>query len=466
MWADCPPAPVRLRLFASFLAALAPAVGGPAVAQDMPTEPGAAVLTLDEALALALGRNLDLAQAQNSVALAEVDVAQDRAAFGPSLSLSAGPTLSYARYASVDSTGASVGSGGDFSTGLSVGASSDLTVFDGGLRRANLAQSQSQLAATTASLSRTEEQTLTLTATQYLAVLQSAALVEVYEEALAAQEAQLDLIEANYEAGNRSLADVLQQRATIAQSRQALVTARQNVALALLDLKQTLRLPAATDVTVAPVDTSAAGATPVLDADALAALAVENRRDVEAQRLQTEAAESAIRAARAGRSPSVSVGLSAGSSYASGSGGFATQLITTRPSAGLSLGVSLPIFDRRQTQSAVERAQISLDNERLALEAAEQQAAFEAEQAALNLTATSARLDAAEAQLAAATEALDAARERYRVGAGPFAELADAQALLVDAQGEVAQARYQSLIDRVALGYAVGDVLPALDALR
>ncbi len=424
-----------------------------------------AVLTLDEALALALGRNLDLAQAATNVAVAEVNVAEDRAAFGPSLSVSGGPTLSYARTAGfVDSRGASSGSGGDLTTGLSVSASSSLTVFDAGLRRANLAQSQSQLAAVEASLSRTEEQTLYLTTTQYLAVLQDVALVGVYEEALAAQEAQLDVIEANYESGNRSLADVLQQRATIAQSRQSLVSAQQGVALSLLDLKQTLRLDATADVTVVPVDTTAI--VPVPDDATLAAVAVSQRSDVEAQRLQTEAAESAIRAARSGLYPSVSVGLNAGSSYVSGSGGLATQLFDTRPSAGLSLGVTVPILDRRQARSAVERAQITLDSERLTLDAVEQKAAFEAEQAVLNVRSTEARLDAAEAQLAAAEEALDAARERYRVGTSTFAELADAQSLAVDAQGQVAQTRYQALIDRVALGYAVGDLLPALDALR
>ena len=230
----------RLRIAALGLVLAA----APAAAQDAPVADAApTVLTLDEALALALGRNIDLAQAQNSVAFAEVDVAQDRAAFGPSLSVTAGPSLTYARYGAssvVDSTG---------------------TVFDTGLRRANLDQSRSQLAATQAALSRAEEQTLYLTATQYLYVLQDAAVVRVNEEALAAQEQQLELIEAFYEAGNRSLADVLQQRATIAQSRQALVTARQSVATSLLDLKQTLRLGPTAEVAVAPVDTPSASAT-------------------------------------------------------------------------------------------------------------------------------------------------------------------------------------------------------------
>ena len=387
------------------IAALGLALGltaAPALAQDVSDVDAApTVLTLDEALALALGRNIDLARAQNSVGFAEVDVAQDRAAFGPTLSVTAGPSLTYARGAGssfVDSTGAvfDTGSGGDLTAGLSASASSSLTLFDAGLRRANLDQSQSQLAATQASLSRTEEQTLYLTATQYLYVLQDAAVVRVNEEALAAQEQQLDLIEAFYDAGNRSLADVLQQRATIAQSRQSLVTAQQSVATSLLDLKQTLRLAPATEVVVAPVDTTAVLPVPTLDPYALVALAVERRSDVEAQRLQTDAAESSIRAAQSGRYPSVSVGLAAGTNYASGNGGLATQLFDTRPSAGLSLGLTIPILDRRQTQSAVERAQISLDDQRLTLEAAEQQAGFEAEQAALNVRSTEARLIAAE----------------------------------------------------------------------
>ncbi len=442
------------------------ALAAPAAAQD---GPAGGVLTLDEALGLALGRNLDLAQSATTVALAGVDVSLDEAAYQPTLSVSASPAVRYSRSGTagfVDSTGAVQGSGSGVSLSLSLGVQSDLTVFDAGLRRNNLAQSRALLASSEASYTRAEEQTLYQAATQYLSVLQSEALVGVYEEAIAAQVAQLDLVEASYEAGNRSLADVLQQRASIAQARQSLVTAEQNVALALLDLKRTLRLDAAAEVDVAPVDTAAADADPALDAVVLAARAAERRSDVAAQRLQVDAAEAAVDAARSGFYPTVSLGASAGTDYASGAGGLGTQLFDSRPTAGLSLGVSLPIFDRRQTRSAVERARISVESQRLELASAEQQVSFETEEAVLAVDATAARLDAAEAQVAAAAEALDAAQERYRVGAGTFAELTDARALLVDARGQAAQARYQSLIDRVALGYAIGDLLPALDALR
>ena len=439
------------------------ALSRPATAQNVASSSDSArfVLTFDEALALALGRNVALAQAENATALAAATVRADRSAYLPTFSLSAGPRLSYARGSVVDESGIYT-SDGEVATGLSVQATSALTLFDGGQRRASLAASRASLAASDATLGRTETETLYLTGAQYLAVLQSQEIVRVQEESLAAQEEQLEQIEAFYEAGNRPLTDVLQQRATIAQTRQALVATERNAATALIELKLTLRLDPAADIAVAPVGTE--GLAIVIPDAGL----VGERKDVEAQRFQVEAAEASVRAARAGYYPSVSLSLSAGSSYSSlaTQSGFEDQLFDTNPSGGIGFSLTIPLLDRRQTRTASERAQIELESARLALEAAEQQAVYDVEQAMLDLRATQAQIEAAEAGLAAASEALEAAETRYRVGAGTFAELADAQRLGADAAGELAQARYQLLIDRLALGYAADDLEPALMALR
>lgn len=438
---------------------------GPAAAQDNPAlpQPADRVVTLSEALTLALGRNIDLAQAANDADLAATNVAANRAAYHPSLSVSVGPRLNYARGSVVDESGV-FASDGEFFSGLSVGASGALTVFDAGQRRADLDASQADLAATEASLSRTETETLYLTGAQYLVALQSQDVVRVQEEALTAQREQLEQIEAFYEAGNRPLTDVLQQRATIAQTRQALVAAQRNAATALTDLKQTLRLHPATDLALASVAADVEEVAVILPDEAV----VLARDDVEAQRLRVEASEASVRAARAGYYPSVSLSLSAGTSYSSlaTQSAFGDQLLDTNPSGSVGLSLTVPILDRRQTQTAVERARLELDNARLELEATQQQAAYDVEQAALDLRATQAQVEAAEAGLAAAAEALEAAEARYRVGAGTFAELADVQRLHTDAAGEVAQARYQLLIDRLTLGYATGDITSALATLR
>ncbi|HEU4453379.1 MAG TPA: TolC family protein [Longimicrobium sp.] len=75
-------------------------------------------------------------------------------------------------------------------------------------------------------------------------------------------------------------------------------------------------------------------------------------------------------------------------------------------------------------------------------------------------------LVAADAQLKAAELALQTSRERYRVGAATLLEVTQARATQVQAASAVVSARYNLVLQRTLISYYVGDLDPANAALR
>lgn len=414
------------------------------------------VLTLEEALTRAVARNIEVAQAEQQVRLQQTSVQQAQAAFLPDLTVSMNPTLRYDR--SYDGVADAIG--GEQGESLGLTASSSMLVYDGFARRSALKEANRAWEASTQRLSQTQERILFETAAQYLAVFQDEALVEVEEDNLLAEREQLEQIEAFYAAGNRPIADVLQQRAAIARSEQRLLVAQQAQAISTLMLKQLVRLDAdATVRLVAPPEAMLAWE-PVDEATPSMQTALATRRDVAAQRLRIEAAQAGVAGARAGYLPSVSVGLNAGTSYSSFNQalGFSDQFFNAGGTTSLSLSVALPLLDRRRTRSQVERAQVTLANEQLALEQDIQRIAFEVERAMLNYETTQAQLVAANEQVAAARQALQAVTARYDVGAATLVEVSDVRNAYREALADHVEIRFQVVIDRLAIAYQTGDV--------
>lgn len=418
-------------------------------------------IDLREALQIAMERNLSLRQSANEVELSEANVSQQRAAFYPNLNLSAGPSLRFGR--SFDQTTARLTD--QRSEGLSLGASSNVNLFNGFADVAGLEESRLNREASESNFDRDRQNILYQTTSQYLQVFLTEELIRVEEENLAAQRLQLESIEAAYEAGNRPIADVLQQRTAIAQAEQRLITTQRDYELARLQLMQTLHLTPLSEVTFEepPADLFAASDAEY-DAAGLVRQALDDREDVMAQRLRIDAAGQGVRVARSGYLPSVSLNASTGTNYSSLNEQFAfsDQLSNVNPNGSVGLSVAIPIFDRRQTKAAVERAQVSLSNEQLALEMLEQEVAFAVQQSLLDHQTARAQLEVAERQVESAEESVRAAEARYGVGASTLLEVTEARSSLVEAATSRLQAIYNVIDTEMAIAFAAGRLDEAL----
>jgi outer membrane protein len=438
-------------------AALAVALPAMAGAQDTTRTklPPGGVITLQDAIRIALAQNSQVRFARNSLLLDSLAIRQAKNAFLPNLSASSSASQDVAN-----------GSGGNpFSA--SIGASSGVTLYNGGQNRNILRQARTNAAAGAADVVRTRQSLVFTVATDYLALITQQQQLRVQQENLTAQEQELTQLQEFVRRGTRPIGDLYQQQAAVASTRLAMVNARRATEVAKVNLIQELVLDPRLEYSFAtPVDSASAPADTtapplhVFNLDSLISVAFQQRVDLQAQALRVQAAQTEITIAEGGRKPTVSGSAGYGTGYNSGSDkAFATQL-DERRGGSVGVNVSVPIFDRGAVSIAKQRAQVQLENEVLAMRDLEQSVALDVRRAYLDYLSAGEQFAAATAQERAAALALQAAQTRYRVGLATLVEVTLARASLIQAQSSVVSARSSLIFQQALMSYYTGALDP------
>ncbi|HEX6600553.1 MAG TPA: TolC family protein [Gemmatimonadaceae bacterium] len=445
----------RALLAAAALAVALPALSG---AQDTTRTklPPGGVITLQDAIRIALAQNTQVRFARNSLLLDSLAIRQAKNAFLPNLSASSSASQDVAN-----------GSGGNpFSA--SIGASSGMTIYNGGQNRNILSQARTNAAAGAADVARTRQSLVFTVASDYLALITQQQQLRVQQENLTAQEQELTQLQEFVRRGTRPIGDLYQQQAAVASTRLAMVNARRATEVAKVNLIQELVLDPRLEYTFAtPVDSTAVPADTtapplqVFNLDSLITVAFQQRVDLRAQALRVQAAQTEIAIAEGGRKPTVSGSAGYGTGYNSGSDqGFATQL-NQRRGGSVGVNVSVPILDRGAVSIARQRAQVQLENELLTMRDLEQSVALDVRRAYLDYLSAGESFAAATAQERAAALALQAAQTRYRVGLATLVEVTLARASLIQAQSAVVSARSSLIFQQALMSYYTGALDPS-----
>jgi outer membrane protein len=417
----------------------------------------ARIITFKDAIRIALEQNTSVRQAQNAASLGKVGVSEARNQFNPDLRFSTTGAQNYGR--TFDQTEGRIV---DQSTkSLSLGVNSSVTVFDGFGNVANLRGARLSDQAGEQELTRTRETVAFNVASQFLTLIQRQEQLRVQRQNLAAATALEQQIQTYVDAGARTIADLYQQQANTASARFNVVDAERTSELAKVDLIGTLQLdPAATYEFEARADSTAAAASQRFELADLQARASAQRIDLKAEQARVEAADQNVRVARSNRWPTVSLNGGYSSAYSSASPFDFSEQINQRRGGSVSLGVSVPIFDRAATSNATRRAEIQADNERLVLESLQQDVALQVRRAHLDFLAAQEQLVNAQAQVKSAELALSAAQDRYEAGASTLVELTQARTTQVQAASALVTARYNLQFERTLMDYYVGDLDP------
>jgi len=416
-------------------------------------------VTFDDAIRIALKQNTTLRQTNNASQLSSAVVRQQRLALLPDLRFNTNTAQNYGRGFSQDE-----GRIIDQTTqSLNTGVTSTVTLFNGMSNISSLRSAQRSEDAGELNVKRAEQTVAFTVASNFLALVQQQEQLGVQQENLAAQEAQEKQIDAYVKAGSRPISDLYQQQATVASARTQVVNAQRALELAKVDIIQTLNLDPRGNYAFTPpaLDTTTASTNAVaFDLDSLLTRALAQRSDLDAQEALVSAAAQDVKAARGARWPALSLSAGYNSAYNSAtSAGFSDQLDQRRGGA-LSLGFSVPLFDRGTAELATQRAQISEDNARLDLKDRQQQIGLEVRRAYLDYVADKQQLDAAGVQLRAAQLALETSQQRYNVGAATLLEVTQARATQLQAASALVTARYALLFQRTLIGYYTGDLNP------
>jgi outer membrane protein len=438
------------------LAALA--VSGAALAQNAPPPAGARIISFKEAIRVALEQNTSVRAAQNTAALGDVSVSEAKGQFLPNLTLSSTGSKNFGHSSDV---GGGVFQADQNTKSLSLGLNTGVVLFDGLGNVAQLKGAKLNSKASEDELHRARETVAFNVASQFLALISRQEQLRVQRQNLQAVTQLEQQIQTFVDNGARTIADLYQQQANAASARFSVVDAERQFELAKVDLMQTLQLdPTGVYEFEAPEDSTAAAAAQQLDLGMLQRRASDQRIDLKAQQSRVGAADQNVRVARSNRWPTLSLNAGYSSAYNSASLGDFSSQFDDRRGGSVSLGVSVPLFDRMATSNATRRAEILADNERLNLENLQQDVALQVRRAVLDFQAAQEQLVVAQAQVRSAELALQASQDRYTAGASTLVEVTQSRSTQVQAASALVTARFNLQFQRTLMDYYTGDLDP------
>lgn len=329
-------------------------------------------------------------------------------------------------------------------------------------RRASARQLEIRADRADVGLHAARQELMLRTARAYFDVLQAGdALVEVRRQKEATARA-LEVAQASYDEGKLPITDRNEAQARfdgIVARESATQDAFELAGAAFFELTgiadaQLRRIPAAS--ALAPFDagrldawlTKTAERNPAI---ALAALG----RDIAAQEVRKWDAQAA---------PTVSLVAQAGGDRIAGNSGFGGTGIASASSGVVGVQVAIPLYTGGMRGARGDEAVALAEKARLDVEAARKAAVLQTRGAWLGATGGLVRVAAYERAVASARTRLEATQTGHEVGARTTLDLLNAQADLFRALTELARAKYQVVLDRLALAFAAGEL--GEDALR
>ncbi len=445
--------------------------------------PAQEVWTIDRAMQHAREHSLQIVQARFQTRMAEVDLRSVKQRRIPSLSFSSNLSNSIGR--TIDPTT------NDFTTESNYNQSANLNagvqLFNGGLlnkqiQSARLAQREAEK-----QVEATEEDILLMVVQQFFQALLTKENTTMAAANLSLLQEQESRVNVEVEAGSRPVNDLLEIQAEVALSEQQLIDAENQRDLALLQLKQLLRLPVEEEIEVQlpKADDIGPDLTELLSMTELRNRALAVSPEVQAADIRVENAALGIRIAKSQYYPSVSLG-----------GSLSTNFSTARQNAivtgstidnqtvflngnpvmvgfesptyrfesipygsqlndnwglGFGLQLSVPIYSQGSVSASVQQARINHQSAQIQKEQQVQVFTEELERNIADLKSSYRSYLASEKTLDASTRFFNNIDLSYNVGASTSFELINAQNRKEDAEINFLISKYEYLARKRAL---------------
>ena len=419
----------------------------------------------------AIEHNISIKQQENQCRQQEIQLSTAKNQRLPDLSGSAGQNFSFGRGLTAENTYTNTNTS---STSFSLGTS--VPLFTGFQISNNIKLNQLNLQAATADLDKAKNDICMQVAQAYVQILYDMEMADVALRQISIDSAQVARLQALFDAGKTSEAELAQQKATLAQSQLTYTQADNNLQLALLAMTQLLELPTPEGFAVARPDFGSCAPSEASDqssqfsllssqlptpeeiyADALAV-----KPEIQAQQLRLRATENSIKIAQAGYYPTLSFSAGLGSNYYKTSGfdadGFSKQ-IKNNFSQYLGFNLSIPIFNRFQTRNSVRSAKIDRENQLLQFDNTKKTLYKEIQQVYYNTVAAGQKLTSSQEASKSSETAFRLTQAKYEQGKATITEFNEAKNNYLKAESNLTQARYEYIYQQALVQFYRGQQL-------
>lgn len=419
---------------------------------SLSTECAAKQWSLRDCIDYALANNIQLQKAKIKEYSALEDVKQSQAALLPSLNLSTSQNVNYTPWPQqgratvadgyVQSSVDKVYYNGSYSL------SGNWTVWNGNKNRNNVklnkvAAEQARLDSAT-----TANNVLEQIAQLYVQILYSNEAIAVTKESLKTSRTNEQRGKTMVEVGKMSKADLTQLTAQRAQDEYTIVEAESNLRNYKRQLKELLQITSDEEFDVAvpsTTDDMALEAVPALN-DVYAA-SLEQRPEIKNAKLGIESSDLGIKVAKAGRMPTVSLNASVTTSTSSMSDNAWGTQMKNNFSLGGGVTVSIPLFDNRQTKTAVNKAKLQKQSYLLDLQDKQTTLYSTIENYWLQAVTNQNKFKAARVSTESAQASYELLSEQFKQGLKNTVELMTGKTNLLQAQQNELQSKYLAILN-------------------
>ncbi|MDR2057414.1 MAG: TolC family protein [Dysgonamonadaceae bacterium] len=415
--------------------------------------------SLEECIHYAVEHNISIQQLKIQKESAEVDLNTSKMSRLPDLNAGLGQNWNFGR--------TQIQSGlyenrSQSNTNFSI--SSSIPLFTGFRIPNEIARDRLELQAAIQNLEKAKENLALNVASLFLQVLFNKEIMKINEDQLALSQLQVKRTQVLVDEGKAPFSQLYDIEAQVANDQVALVQAKNNLKLALLDLAQSLELEKSVDFDVyAPemdnvVEENGSSLQPpaVIFDNALKIKPV-----IKEQELRVESSEKTLKIAESRYYPSLNLGLGYGTNYffvyneGFSNSPFSNQ-IKNNGSEYISLSLNIPIFNRFSVRNQVKSARLNIENQQLILDNTKKTLYKEIETAYLNATAAQEKYRASGLAVKATSESFQYAKDRYETGKSSVFEFNEAKTKLIKSQSEAIQAKYDYIFRTKILDFYNG----------
>lgn len=403
--------------------------------------PVSAQWTLRQCIDYALEHNISLKQKENACRQRSLDVSTARNARLPDLNGGMSESFSFGRGLAADNTYVNRNT-----SSLGLQLSTSVPIFTGMRLPHQTRLAQLNLEAATADLEKASNDITLQVAQYFMQAIYNQELTAVAQRQVSIDSMQVSRLQRMYDAGKTSMAELSQQKASLAQSRLTLTQTINEWGMALLTLSQLLEMPSANGFTIVADTCQHDALTTIVSADDIFGQAVAIKPEIAAGMSRLKGAEQSVFIAKSALYPQLNLSGSIGSSYTNTKGiemaGFGKQLKTNfNQIIGLSLNI--PIFNRLQTRNSIRSAEIDRLNAQLAVDEARKALYKEVQQVCYNTVAAQEKYRSGEIALASSRAAFDLMKAKYENGKANITEFNEAKTGLMKSESELLRAKYE-----------------------
>lgn len=414
--------------------------------------------SLRECCDYAISHSISIHQKTNTTRTAGIDLSTARNSRLPNANLSANESFNFGRAQTIDGTYSNRNT-----NNTSFSLSTNVPLFTGFQITNQIKLNQLNLDAALNDLEKARNDIRMQVAKAYVQILYDSEMADVAYRQITIDSLQVVRLQALFNNGKASQAQLSQQLATLAKSRLTATQAENSRKLSLLALSQLLELPTPEGFAIVFPNLDELDRLGNLDQlgspELIYQEALSFKPEIQAEQLRLQGAERSIKIAQAPLYPTLNLNAGLQSNYFKTNGLTADPFFTQiKNNFAQYFGVSMnyTLFNRLATRNNIRKARVNRENQQLVLDNVKKTLYKEIQQAYYNAVASHAKHASSKAAVESSKAAFELMKAKYENGRATITEFDESKMRYLNAESDHVRSRYEYLYQTALLNFYRG----------